>query len=92
MMCKRAECYHFKVCTEWYLLGNENCINDSCGECEHYSTADFQTPSQMRLSELRTLLDNYDDKDMVQLRIYGSSDCPSVDLVINDNVIMSDEY
>lgn len=55
-------------------------------------TADFQIPSQMRLSKLRTLLDNYDDKDMVQLRIYGSSDYPSADLVINDNTIMSDEY
>lgn len=92
MMCKHVECHHFKVCMEWYSLGNENCINDSYGGCEHYSTADFQIPSQMRLSELRTLLNNYDDKDMVQLRIYGSSDYPSADLVINDNTIMSDEY
>ncbi len=51
-----------------------------------------QTKSQMNLSELRTLLDNYEDKDIVQLRIYGSSDCPSAGLVINDNTIMSKEY
>lgn len=36
MMCKHVECHHYKVCMEWYLLGNENYINDSYGRCEHY--------------------------------------------------------
>ncbi len=36
MDCNRKDCIHYKVCEEWKSLGNENYINESNGNCDHY--------------------------------------------------------
>ena len=38
MNCNKKDCIHYKVCEEWKLLGNDNYINDSYGNCENYET------------------------------------------------------
>lgn len=37
MNCDKTDCIHYKVCEEWKSLGNDNYINDSYGNCDHYS-------------------------------------------------------
>lgn len=37
MNCDKTDCKHYKVCEEWKSLGNDNYINDSYGNCDHYS-------------------------------------------------------
>ena len=40
MECGKTDCLHNKVCNEWKLLGNDNYINDSYGNCDFYERGD----------------------------------------------------
>ncbi len=40
MECGKTDCLHNKVCNEWKLLGNDNYINDSYGNCDFYEKRD----------------------------------------------------
>ena len=48
--------------------------------------------NEITVSELIRLLSKFDNTDKVTLRIWGMSDCPSANLSVNGQVIMTDEY
>ena len=59
MECGKTDCLHNKVCNEWKLLGNDNYINDSYGNCDFYERGDVSLMDDekramyMSLEELR---------------------------------------
>lgn len=42
MECGKTDCLHNNVCNEWKLLGNDNYINDSYGNCDFYESIDIR--------------------------------------------------
>ena len=48
--------------------------------------------SSMTVEKLKQILSKYQNDDIVKLNIYGMSDFPSLELSINDDIIMSDDF
>ncbi len=44
------------------------------------------------VSQLISKLEKYDGNEKVTLTIHGSNDYPSVDLIVHDDILMSDSY
>lgn len=53
---------------------------------------DSELVSSMRVSDLIEKLQQYSEDDVVKLNIWGSSDYPSIELRVNDDILMSDEF
>ncbi len=60
-VCNKTDCIHHKVCREWQSLGNENCINESNGNCDLYQ----QSPE---LNKIRAKVEH------IAFRPYGGRD------------------
>lgn len=75
-----------------YVLGYNDGRLDTLNFFMREGVSGYESISKIKVSKLIELLSNYSDDDTVELNMWGLSDCPSVELSVNGDTILSDSF
>ena len=89
VMVTEGTCYEI---AKSYVLGYNDGRLDTLNFFMREGVSGYESVSKIKVSSLIELLKKYSDDDTVEINIWGSSDCPSVELSVNGNTILSDSF